>query len=79
MNIRRTDTPSGTPPLPEEGTPVPSPCIGICRMVPATGWPAPGLCEGCSRTIEEIAGWRDAGDPARRAIWQQIRQRRGEK
>ena len=76
MNIRRTDTPSGLDPdpLPEEGTPVPSPCIGICRMVPATG-----LCEGCTRTIDEIAGWRAADDPARRAIWREIRRRRGEK
>lgn len=31
----------------------PSPCIGICRIEPATG-----LCEGCLRTLEEIADWR---------------------
>ena len=33
-------------------TPIPSPCISICQMDPATG-----LCTGCLRTIEEIANW----------------------
>jgi predicted Fe-S protein YdhL (DUF1289 family) len=60
---------------PEEATPVPSPCIGVCRMSPVTG-----LCEGCLRTIEEIAGWRAAGDDAKRAVWRLIRRREaGEK
>jgi len=31
---------------------VPSPCVSICNMDPATG-----LCSGCLRTIDEIAGW----------------------
>lgn len=31
---------------------VPSPCINVCRMSEATG-----LCEGCLRTLDEIAGW----------------------
>ena len=53
---------------------VPSPCIGICRMDAATGW-----CEGCLRTLDEIAAWSrqtDAGKrqvlallPERRAVW----------
>jgi predicted Fe-S protein YdhL (DUF1289 family) len=30
----------------------PSPCIGICRIEPATGW-----CRGCLRTLDEIADW----------------------
>jgi glyoxylase-like metal-dependent hydrolase (beta-lactamase superfamily II) len=42
---------------PEQQTPVPSPCINICRMVPATG-----LCEGCMRTIDEIVAWGRADD-----------------
>lgn len=29
-----------------------SPCTGICRLDPADG-----LCQGCLRTMEEIAGW----------------------
>jgi predicted Fe-S protein YdhL (DUF1289 family) len=31
---------------------VPSPCINVCRMDAATG-----LCEGCFRTLDEIACW----------------------
>jgi predicted Fe-S protein YdhL (DUF1289 family) len=30
----------------------PSPCIGTCRIEPATGW-----CNGCLRTLDEIADW----------------------
>lgn len=56
--------------LPEDATPVPSPCIGTCRMVAATG-----LCEGCLRTIDEIRAWRDADDATRRTVWQAIRRR----
>jgi predicted Fe-S protein YdhL (DUF1289 family) len=55
---------------PEQQTPVPSPCINVCRMVPATG-----LCEGCMRTIDEIVGWGAASDDAKRAIWAEIRRR----
>lgn len=39
---------------------VASPCINICRMHEATGF-----CEGCARTITEIAGWGQAGDADR--------------
>jgi predicted Fe-S protein YdhL (DUF1289 family) len=52
---------------------VPSPCINVCRMSPGTG-----LCEGCSRTIDEIAIWSSATNDAKRAIWRLINQRRGE-
>lgn len=55
---------------PEDATPVPSPCIGTCRMSPATA-----LCEGCLRTIDEITSWRAADDAAKRAVWRLIRQR----
>ena len=55
---------------PELQTPVPSPCINLCKMVPATG-----LCEGCMRTIDEIIGWSSASDESKRAIWQEIRRR----
>ena len=30
---------------------VPSPCISVCQMNPATG-----LCSGCYRTVDEIVG-----------------------
>jgi len=51
---------------------VPSPCISICRMDPRTG-----LCEGCQRTIDEIAAWSTAGAEWKRAVWAEIRRRRG--
>lgn len=31
---------------------VPSPCTGVCRIEPATGW-----CAGCARSLDEIADW----------------------
>jgi predicted Fe-S protein YdhL (DUF1289 family) len=49
---------------------VPSPCIGICRMVAATG-----LCEGCHRTIEEIAAWSRLDDGAKWDICEKIAER----
>jgi predicted Fe-S protein YdhL (DUF1289 family) len=55
---------------PEQQTPVPSPCINICRMVPSTG-----LCEGCMRTIDEIVAWGRADDNYKRAVWAEIRRR----
>jgi hypothetical protein len=54
-------------------TPVPSPCISVCRMDPRTGW-----CEGCARTIEEIAQWGRLSDEARRKVWAQIAMRRAQ-
>ncbi len=55
------------------GTSVPSPCVSICRMDPATG-----LCAGCLRTIDEIAAWSVLDDAQRRAVWQRILLRREE-
>jgi predicted Fe-S protein YdhL (DUF1289 family) len=54
----------------EDQTPVPSPCINVCQMVPETG-----LCQGCMRTIDEIVAWGGASDDAKRAIWAEIRRR----
>ncbi|AQV92445.1 Fe-S oxidoreductase [Cupriavidus necator] len=53
-----------------QASPVPSPCRNVCRMDPASGY-----CEGCLRTIEEIAGWSSAGDEDKRRIWAQLPQR----
>ena len=49
---------------------VPSPCISVCRMDPATG-----LCEGCFRTLDEIVAWGAASPVQKRAIWQALAQR----
>jgi len=50
---------------------VPSPCINVCRMDAATGW-----CEGCLRTIDEIAAWGGMADDDKRAVWRQLAERR---
>jgi predicted Fe-S protein YdhL (DUF1289 family) len=55
---------------PEDQSPVPSPCISLCKMSPDTG-----LCEGCLRTIDEIVAWSSADDDVKRAVWAAIRRR----
>lgn len=52
---------------------IPSPCINVCRMHPHTGW-----CEGCLRTIDEIAAWSSMDDVAKRAVWKLLPQRRAQ-
>jgi predicted Fe-S protein YdhL (DUF1289 family) len=42
---------------------VPSPCVSICVIDPPTG-----LCAGCFRTLDEIAGWIDLSAAGRRAV-----------
>jgi len=51
--------------------PVPSPCVNICRMDEASG-----LCEGCLRTLDEIACWSLLDDAEKREVWQQLARRR---
>ena len=46
---------------------LPSPCISICRMEPATGF-----CQGCLRTIDEIAAWSRMDDARKRSVWRAI-------
>lgn len=47
-----------------------SPCIDVCRLNPATG-----LCEGCLRTVGEIAAWSAYSDDEKRAVLALIRHR----
>jgi len=51
---------------------VASPCINVCRM-------EAGFCIGCLRTIDEIAGWANAGDDAKRLILAAVAQRRAKR
>lgn len=51
-------------------TGVASPCINICRM------DANGLCEGCFRTLDEIACWSIYEDDEKRAVLAQLPERR---
>ncbi|MBA1158015.1 DUF1289 domain-containing protein [Microvirga mediterraneensis] len=44
-------------------TRVSSPCIRVCMLDPETG-----LCEGCGRTREEIAGWYRMSEEDRQRI-----------
>jgi hypothetical protein len=48
-----------------------SPCDGNCVLDPATGW-----CEGCWRTIREIAGWTKYSPERRREVLEAVRRRR---
>ncbi|WP_041675009.1 DUF1289 domain-containing protein [Ramlibacter tataouinensis] len=53
---------------------VPSPCISVCRMDAASG-----LCEGCLRTLDEIAAWGGLDSEGRRAVWALIEERARER
>jgi predicted Fe-S protein YdhL (DUF1289 family) len=49
---------------------VPSPCNGVCRIDPASGW-----CEGCRRSLDEIAAWSGMNDEQRREVWRLLPER----
>jgi hypothetical protein len=40
--------------------------------------PASGYCEGCWRTIDEIAAWSKLDDEAKRCVWLALAQRRSQ-
>jgi predicted Fe-S protein YdhL (DUF1289 family) len=50
---------------------VPSPCVSVCRMNSAPT----ALCEGCFRTLDEIAAWSRMDDAGKREVWARIAQR----
>ena len=47
--------------------PVPSPCIDVCRIDARTGW-----CEGCLRTLDEIAAWGGLDEAGKQAVWDRL-------
>ena len=49
---------------------VASPCNSVCTMDPRTGW-----CQGCLRSIDEIAAWSVMSDDEKRAVWDALAQR----
>jgi len=49
---------------------VASPCINVCRMSPDAG-----LCEGCLRTLDEIAAWSAMSAEQKRAVLAQLAKR----
>lgn len=52
---------------------VASPCINVCRMDARRG-----LCDGCFRTIDEIAAWSRMDDARRLDILAAVARRRQE-
>lgn len=52
---------------------VSSPCINVCRMDADTGY-----CEGCLRTLDEIAGWGAYDDETRLWVLEAVDARRAE-
>ncbi len=50
---------------------VASPCINVCRMDAASG-----LCVGCYRSLNEIAGWSAAAEAERLRILEAVAARR---
>jgi uncharacterized protein len=52
---------------------VPSPCVKVCVLDRSTG-----LCRGCLRTIEEVAGWMDMTPEEKRATLERVALRRAQ-
>jgi predicted Fe-S protein YdhL (DUF1289 family) len=52
------------------GLGVPSPCVGVCRIAPASQ-----LCSGCGRSLEEIAAWSRLDEASKQRIWAALPQR----
>jgi uncharacterized protein len=46
---------------------IPSPCVNVCQMNPYTG-----LCRGCFRTLDEIAGWLDFSNAEKTEILKRL-------
>ena len=47
--------------------PIISPCISICLLDPVSG-----LCRGCKRSIEEVAGWTSMSEAQRTQVMAQL-------
>jgi predicted Fe-S protein YdhL (DUF1289 family) len=53
--------------------PIPSPCVGVCRVNHIVG-----LCEGCMRTLDEISRWSVMSEDEKLSVWQRLSERRDE-
>lgn len=51
--------------------PIPSPCTQVCRIDEASGW-----CEGCGRTLAEIAAWGEMSEAQKASVWASLAARR---
>lgn len=66
-----SESPVPLTPVRSLASPVPSPCTSVCRMSETTGF-----CEGCWRTLDEIARWSAMSEAAKRAVWADLERRR---
>lgn len=48
-----------------------SPCVNVCQMNPFTG-----LCRGCFRTLDEIAGWLELSVSEKLEVFKRLDERR---
>jgi len=67
--VQATAAEPGIPAPPNAG--VASPCSNVCRMDAASGF-----CEGCLRTIDEIAAWSTMSDAQKRDVLERLAPRR---
>ncbi|HSP58644.1 MAG TPA: DUF1289 domain-containing protein [Halomonas sp.] len=44
-----------------------SPCIKLCRIETETG-----ICEGCHRSLDEIARWSQMSEAEKAAVWARL-------
>ncbi len=44
-----------------------SPCVQICHIEPAMS-----LCEGCGRTLDEIACWGSMTEAEKAPVWERL-------
>ncbi|PTW57567.1 hypothetical protein C8N35_11046 [Breoghania corrubedonensis] len=44
-----------------------SPCVNVCVIDEPSG-----LCTGCGRTLDEIAGWSHLSDKSRAAVMEEL-------
>ena len=56
---------------PTSSAPVASPCINVCRMNERSG-----CCEGCLRTLDEIAQWSLMDEAMKLRVWGLLERRR---
>jgi predicted Fe-S protein YdhL (DUF1289 family) len=59
-------------PMSTPSQPVSSPCNGICRIDTDSG-----LCEGCARSMDEIATWGSSSEERREEILRLVHERMG--
>ncbi|WP_062375497.1 DUF1289 domain-containing protein [Halomonas sp. KX33721] len=46
-----------------------SPCIHVCQIDPSTQ-----MCQGCGRTLDEIACWGSMTEAEKAPVWERIEQ-----